>query len=296
VHRLRGVAALLIVFLLLGGVAACGVKADVVARVNGVDITRAEFDRIYQQLITQSGVTVTDDAQKLQYQKALLSMLIESELVTQDAQKQGADLSDAAVDEQLKAMMGGQDQAAFEAQVKQAGLTMEDLRRSIKAEIARQFLLERVSAEATAAPLAKDYALLEHILVSDETSAAVIYEQLKKGADFAKIAKEQSLDTGSGQAGGSLGWASTDGYVVEFQQAADALKVGEMSKPVKSQFGWHIIRKVNEAKAGTPLDKLPADLRAIVESDAGENALTAYIAELKAKADIEYVDETLKPE
>jgi parvulin-like peptidyl-prolyl isomerase len=69
-----------------------------------------------------------------------------------------------------------------------------------------------------------------------------------------------------------------------------------MSKPVKSQFGWHIIRKVNEAKAGTPLDKLPADLRAIVESDAGENALTAYIAELKAKADIEYVDETLKPE
>jgi parvulin-like peptidyl-prolyl isomerase len=289
------------VFVLLGGVAACGAKADVVARVNGVDITRAEFDRIYQQLITQAGVTVTDDAQKLQYQKALLSMLIESELVTQDAQKQGADLSDAAVDEQLKAMMGGQDQAAFEAQVKQAGLTMEDLRRSIKAEIARQRPARagtagRVSAEATAAPLAKDYALLEHILVSDETSAAVIYEQLKKGADFAKIANEQSIDTGSGQAGGSLGWASTDGYVVEFQQAADALKVGEISKPVKSQFGWHIIRKVNEAKAGTPLDKLPADLRAIVESDAGENALTAYIAELKAKADIEYVDETLKPE
>jgi foldase protein PrsA len=295
-RTLRGIAALTLALVLVaGGVIGCGGE-DVVARVNGTDITRAEFDRIYTQLISQQGITVTDDAQKLQYQQALLSMLIEAELVTQDAAAQGADLSEAKIDEQMTAMMGGADEETFKAQVEAAGLTLDDLRKSIKSEIAREFLLEKASAEATTGPLAETYSLLEHILVSDETTAAVLYEQLKDGADFATLASENSIDTGSGSAGGSLGWATTDGYVTEFKTAADALKVGETSEPVQSQFGWHIIRKVDEAVAGTPLADLPDELRSLVESDAGENALAAYVADLKAKADIEYVDETLKPE
>lgn len=295
-RTLRGLAALTIALVVLLGSVACGEKVEVVARVNGVDITRAEFDRIYQQLITQSGVTVTDDAQKLQYQKALMGMLIEAELVTQNADELGADLSEAAIDAQVESMMGGStDFETFKAQVEAAGLTMDDLRKSIKSEIAREFLLEKVSAEATGAPLAETYSLLEHILVSDETSATKLYDQIKGGADFAKLAAEQSIDTGSGSAGGSLGWSTTDTYVTEFKAAADALKVGELSEPVQSQFGWHIIRKVDEAVAGTELDQVPEELRSLVLSDAGENALTAYVADLKAKADIEYVDETLAP-
>lgn len=295
-RTLRGLAALLVVISLTFGIAACGSNEDVVARVNGEDITRAEFDRVYQQLITTYGLTVTDDAQKLEYQKALLASLVENELYTQEAERLDADLSEEAVDARVQTMITeGTDFEAFKAQVEQAGLTMEDVRRSVRGELAREFLLERTSAETTGAPLAETYSLLEHILVSDETSATKLYEQITDGADFAALAQAQSLDTGSGAAGGSLGWSTTDAYVDEFKAAADALKVGELGKPVQSEFGWHIIRKVDEAVAGTPLDELPTDLRSLVESDASEKALLALIESLKAKADIEYVDETLAP-
>lgn len=295
-RTLRGLAALLVVMSLTLGIAACGSNEDVVARVNGEDITRAEFDRVYQQLITTYGLTVTDDAQKLEYQKALLASLVENELYTQEAERLDADLSEEAVDARVQTMITeGTDFEAFKAQVEQAGLTMEDVRRSVRGELAREFLLERASAETTGAPLAETYSLLEHILVSDETSATKLYEQITGGADFAALAQAQSLDTGSGAAGGSLGWSTTDAYVDEFKAAADALKVGELGKPVESEFGWHIIRKVDEAVAGTPLDELPADLRSLVESDASEKALLALVESLKAKADIEYVDETLAP-
>lgn len=81
-----------------------------------------------------------------------------------------------------------------------------------------------------------------HILVEDEAQAKAVVERLKKGEDFAKVAGEISKDPGSGKEGGSLGWFSKERMVPEFAEAAFKLDKGQLSEPVKSQFGWHIIR------------------------------------------------------
>lgn len=82
-----------------------------------------------------------------------------------------------------------------------------------------------------------------HILVEKFTEAQQIIEQLKKGADFAKMAAEKSTD-GSRRRGGDLGWFGRGAMVKEFETAAFALEVGQMTQePVKSQFGYHIIKR-----------------------------------------------------
>ena len=81
-----------------------------------------------------------------------------------------------------------------------------------------------------------------HILVEEEAQAKAVVERLKKGEDFAKVAGEISKDPGSGKEGGSLGWFSKERMVPEFAEAAFQLTKGQLSEPVKSQFGWHVIR------------------------------------------------------
>ncbi len=81
-----------------------------------------------------------------------------------------------------------------------------------------------------------------HILVKEEKEAKDIYAELKKGADFAKVAREKSTDSGSGKLDGDLGWFGKGQMVKEFEKVAFKGKVGVIQKPVKSQFGWHIIK------------------------------------------------------
>jgi parvulin-like peptidyl-prolyl isomerase len=83
--------------------------------------------------------------------------------------------------------------------------------------------------------------------------------------------------------------------VAEFRDAADALAVGEISQPVQSDFGWHIIRKADEVAAGTAAADLPDDLTLALEASGTDLMLQAYIETLRASAEIEYLDETLKP-
>lgn len=293
----RGIAALLLLLVVLAGVSACGSKSAVeaVVRVNGEDITRTEFERLYEQILNQTGVT-PDATQTVEYRKAVLEMLIDSTLIRQEATRLGADLSDEAVNKQVQsyvASSGGQEQ--FDATLAQMGMTLDDLKRGIRDQLAQQFLSEYASKETSVTTLPETYVLLEHILVaaSDEETATKLYDEIQKGADFATLAKENSIDPGSGSQGGLLGWSPTRAYVPEFKAAADALAVGEVSEPVLSEFGWHIIRKVDEAKAGSAIADLPEELQQqLAQSDL---PLDAYVARLREQAKIEYLDETLKP-
>ncbi len=81
-----------------------------------------------------------------------------------------------------------------------------------------------------------------HILIKDKDEANKIYKELKAGADFATVAKEKSQDPGSGKKGGELGWFGKGQMVPEFEKAAFKGKIGKIQRPVKSQFGWHIIK------------------------------------------------------
>src|SRR3569833_611945 len=122
-----------------------------------------------------------------------------------------------------------------------------------------------------------------HILVETEDQAKEIIAKLKKGADFAELAKKESKDPGASD-GGDLGFFTKDQMVPEFSAAAFALEPGKISEPVKSQFGWHII-KVEEKRNRKPpeFDQVKSQIEAYVT----RKAQADYVAKLREGAKIE---------
>ncbi|MDE1891015.1 MAG: peptidylprolyl isomerase [Betaproteobacteria bacterium] len=130
----------------------------------------------------------------------------------------------------------------------------------------------------------KEYSA-EHILVKTEAEAKQIIADLKKGANFEKLAKEKSLDTGSGANGGKLGWAIPSTYVKSFADALVNLKKGQYTEtPVQTQFGYHVIRLLDVRPLKAPaFDEVKERLRQNKEQE----AFIKYVQDLRAKAKIE---------
>ena len=131
-----------------------------------------------------------------------------------------------------------------------------------------------------------------HILVREEDEARALIGQLRKGASFANLAKQKSIDVGSGRNGGELGgWFSQDQVVPEFYEAVRQLKPGETTRdPVKSEYGWHIIKLENVRPRTMPeFDQARGSIRQIVQQERVE-ALLKSIKD-KAKIKIEPVAE-----
>jgi len=126
-----------------------------------------------------------------------------------------------------------------------------------------------------------------HILVDKEEDAKAISDERKKGGDFDKIAKEKSPDKGSGARGGDLGWFTKDKMVPEFADAAFKLKKGEISAPVKSAFGWHVIKLEDRRSVKmASFDEMKEELRAELTN----KAVQGYVVGLLKTADIKYFD------
>jgi len=123
-----------------------------------------------------------------------------------------------------------------------------------------------------------------HILVDSEDKAKAIIDQIKKGAKFEDLAKKESKDPGSGANGGDLDWATPSNFVPEFSAAMSKLGKGEMTDtPVKTQFGWHIIRVDDVRKAELP----PFDqLKPQIMQQLQQRQLQAYQEELRNKAKV----------
>ncbi len=171
-------------------------------------------------------------------------------------------------------------------------------------EIARQSILIRELFEAhkAANPVTDDAAKAEydkfkaaasgqeyrarHILVESEEEAKKLIGQIKAGGSFEELAKKHSKDPGSGANGGDLDFAKADSYVPEFSQAMVALKKGEMTEtPVKSQFGFHIIKLEDTREAPfPPFDDVKAQLKQRLE----QQKMQQYQEELRAKAKTDY--------
>jgi peptidyl-prolyl cis-trans isomerase C len=126
-----------------------------------------------------------------------------------------------------------------------------------------------------------------HILVETEDEAKQVVEELKKGADFADLAKKKSKDPGASD-GGDLGFFTKDQMVPEFSAAAFSLEPGKISDPVKSQFGWHII-KVEEKRNRKPPDF--AQVKPQIESYLTRKAQGASVEKLRAEAKVERLDQ-----
>jgi peptidyl-prolyl cis-trans isomerase C len=134
-----------------------------------------------------------------------------------------------------------------------------------------------------------------HILVETEDQAKDVEAELKKGADFAELAKKKSKDPGAAD-GGDLGFFTKDQMVPEFSAVAFALEPGKISDPVKSQFGWHII-KVEEKRARKAPDF--EQVKAQIETYVTRKAQADYVAKLREAAKVERMDkpaEAAKPD
>jgi peptidyl-prolyl cis-trans isomerase C len=125
-----------------------------------------------------------------------------------------------------------------------------------------------------------------HILVETEDQAKKIEEELKKGGDFAEIAKKESKDPGAAD-GGDLGFFTKDQMVPEFSAAAFALEPGKVSDPVKTQFGWHII-KVEEKRTRKAPDF--EQVKPQIETYVVRKAQADYVAKLRQTAKVERMD------
>lgn len=170
-------------------------------------------------------------------------------------------------------------------------LALENERRALlAAQVIEGLVAEGVTDEAIQQAYEEKYAESDsgvefnasHILVETEEEAATIVEQLNDGADFAEVASEKSTGP-SGPNGGELGWFGAGMMVPEFEAAVQDMEVGEISEPVQTQFGWHVIT-LNETrdKAAPALE----EVRQEIETELSQGVVASKIQELTSNADV----------
>ena len=216
------------------GLTACQQQAaeeegKVLATVNGQSITEPEFQQYLQ--LRQQREPITDPAQE----QKVLEEMIDRVLLSQAAESTGVDK-----DPEVKYLLD---------RVRENILVQSMIRKMLTDDpITEEQLKQRFETEV--ADTHKTEYLVRHILIKDEDEAKeVIAELSKKKANFAKVAKEKSIDVQSGNKGGNLGWINEGMVVPEFFQGVSRLEKGATTtEPVKSDFGWHVI-KVEDTRA-----------------------------------------------
>jgi peptidyl-prolyl cis-trans isomerase C len=227
--------------------------------VNGKSIPKTQLDKLVQKSGQPDNPQVRDQARE---------MLVTRELILQEADKRGV-IQNESVREQLEqARMGVLIAAVFEDYVEKEGVAEAELKSAY----------ESVKSQYTG----KEYHV-EHILVEKESDAKAIIAQLKSGGNFEEIAKAKSQDPGSAKNGGDLGWVTDKALVPEFSKAMVQLKNGQTTdKPVKSQFGWHIIKMVDVRDVKAPsLDEIKDQLKQMIMAD--KNWQKAKFSEMMQK-------------
>lgn len=238
--------------------------AQNVAIVNGKAVPSARVTALAQQ-VARSGRPVTPEIQG-----QIKDEVIAREIFMQEAQKQGLDTTED-----------------FKTQVELARQTILIRELFANYQTANPVSNAEIKAEYdkfAAANGGKEYRA-RHILVEKEDEAKALIAQLKKGGKFEEIAKKSSKDPGSGANGGDLDWASADNYVAEFSAALTKLAKGKMTEtPVKTQFGFHIIRLDDVREAQLPKFD---DVKSEIAQQLQQQKLAKFQDELRAKAKIE---------
>jgi peptidyl-prolyl cis-trans isomerase C len=240
-----------------------GVSAQNIAIVNGKAVPSSRVEALKQQ-VARSGRPITPEVEA-----QIKEEVIAREIFMQEAQKRGLDATDE-----------------YKSQIELARQTI--LIRELFAEFQKTSAVTDADVQAeydkfVAANGGKEYRA-RHILVETKEQAEAILASLKKGGKFEDIAKKQSKDPGSGANGGDLDWAAAGNYVKEFSDAMVALNKGQVSAPVQSQFGFHIIRLDDVREA-----QLPAleDVKPQIVQQMTQQRMAAFQQELRAKAKVE---------
>jgi peptidyl-prolyl cis-trans isomerase C len=290
---------------------------DRVAVVNGSVITRADFDgemsRVQQRLLRMG--KPPSDSQLSEIKKQVLENLINRELLYQESQKQGITVDEAAINEQMRKLKERfSDEAKFKSALSKANLSEAALRLQFKRGMAIQQFIDKqfvqkitVSGEESRAyydgkpDLFKQPEQIHasHILIkvdpgADESRKAearkkleMIQEKLGKSEDFAALAKEFSEGPSSVK-GGDLGYFRRGQMVKPFEEAAFALKPGEVSDIVETKFGYHLIKVIDKKPETTIVYKDVKDkLEGYLKQEKVQEEIKLYVEKLKEKAKVE---------
>ena len=246
------------------GTLATGALAQNIALVNGKAVPKSRVQALAQQL-ERSGRPITPEIEG-----QIKDEVIAREIFMQEAQKKGLD---ATEDYKLQLELARQTiliRELFADYQKANPVTDAD----IQAEYDR-FIASTSGTEYRARP----------ILGEKEDQARAIIAGVKKGQKFEDIAKKQSKDPGSGAKGGDLDWASPGNFVKEFSEAMTSLKKGQMTdNPVKSQFGFHIIRLDDVRQAQVPKFE---EVKPQIAQQLQQGRMNAYQQDLRSKAKVE---------
>src|SRR3990170_5741293 len=289
--------------------AGCGggedkVPANAVAVVDGQEVAKSDYDA----LLAQAKKSYKN--QKREFPKAgsqefqtlknqAVQFLVQREQFEQEAESLDVEITEQQVDarlEQIQKQYFGGDKKKYEAQLKEQGLSDVQVRNDIRAQIVSEKIFEEVTRKVTVTDkqVADYYAKnkaqysqpesreVRHILVKTKAQADDLYDQLQAGADFSYLAKKHSEDTGSKANGGKL-TISKGQTVAPFDQTAFALKKNDISRPVKTEFGFHIIQPIGDVKEAkvTPLKEVEDSIRQQLAQTKKNEAMTKWVDELK---------------
>lgn len=242
--------------------------ATVVATVNGVEITLGQMIAVRENLPEQY-LALPDEV----LFQGILQQLLQQELLSQSRSEPSA-----------------RDEANL-ANDRRAYLSGVVIRDISSVAVTDEALQAAYDEEYASAPPEKEYDAA-HILVDSEEKALELKQKLDEGADFAELAKTDSLDTGSAAQGGDLGWFGLGMMVKPFEEAVVGAEVGKVVGPVKTDFGWHLILVRETRDAPVPaLD----EVRDQLANDLAARAVEARINELTGTSQIEKPGESLDP-
>ena len=289
-------------------------------RVNGTEISYQRFNGFYQEYQRQYGINVAARGDYLQLltrlRREAMDLMIEQELVAQAAEKKGvaadAEQVDAAVQELRERFDKPED---FTSRLQEEGYTEDSYRKHVARMAAASNYLDEIRAGAGNVSdedletyyrdnqgrlTLPEQVRVRHILLTwkpmgtTDDRAAIreqmvpILEQARGGADFAELARQHSDDSATAAGGGDTGLFHRGEMVPAFEDVAFALKPGEISDPVETPFGVHILKLEERQEARLlPLDEIREQLRDHVRNERAEAAVQAEIARLRDAAEIE---------
>ena len=295
--------------LVLFALAGCGggsdkVPPDAVAVVDGQNIAKTDYDALLSQAKksykNQKRPFPKQGSQEFQTLKnQAVQFLVQREQFEQKAKDLDVNVTDKQVDARLaqiqKQYFGG-DKKKYEKQLAEQGLSDKQVRNDIRAQIVSEKIFAQVTKDVKVTdkqiedyytknkaqysqPESRD---VRHILVKTKAKADDLYRQLQGGADFAALAKKFSEDTGSKANGGKL-TISKGQTVAPFDKAAFSLKKNAISKPVKTEFGYHIIQPLTDVKKAkvTPLKDVKESIRQQLAQTKKNEAMTKWVDQLK---------------
>lgn len=288
---------------------------DVLARVNGEDVTKQEFEEFLQSLEARAGGEVPAD-QRDQVYRRIVDQMIGYKLLQQEAKARSIAVSDTEVEErigELKKQFPSED--VFMQMLIDRKMTLDEIRADARSDMAVGKLIETEIADKVALKPEQVQEFYEknpdqfqqpervrasHILITipqgaddaakaqARTKAEQVLTDLKAGKDFAALAKEHSQDPGSAAQGGDLGFFEQGQMVGPFNDAAFSLQPGSTSDLVETQFGFHIIKVAEKQPARTiPLAEVRPQVEQFLQNRNREEQTEAFVKGLRAKGKIE---------